>query len=108
MFPFLEVADAFAVNILAADQRATSDAFARHGEGEVVMNGVPFHDGPAGSPILKDVLGWAECRVEERYAGGDHMIIVGRVEAIAIERPGVDPLLFFSGGYRALGGTVEA
>jgi flavin reductase (DIM6/NTAB) family NADH-FMN oxidoreductase RutF len=107
MHPVLEVAEAFAVNILAGDQRAASDAFARHGEGEAVMNGVPFHDGPLGSPVLEDVLGWAECRVQERYAGGDHTIIVGRVEAIAIERPGVDPLLYFAGGYRSIGGPVE-
>ena len=108
MLPILEVAETFAVNILAADQRAASDAFARHGESEAVMNGVPFHDGPAGSPILEGVLGWAECRVEERYSGGDHTILVGRVESIAIERPDDDPLLFFSGGYRSLGAPIES
>lgn len=107
MHPILEVADSFAVNILAADQRPTSDAFARHGESEAVMNGVAFHDGPLGSPVLDGVMAWAECRVEERYAGGDHTIVVGRVQAIAIERPGVDPLLYFSGGYRAIGGTID-
>ena len=106
MHPVLEVAEAFAVNILAADQRAASDAFARHGESDTVMNGIPFHDGPAGSPILDGVLGWAECRVEERYAGGDHTIIVGRVESIAIERPSVDPLVYFAGGYRGLGAPI--
>ena len=107
MLPVLEVAEAFAVNILAGDQRAASDAFARHGESESVMNGVPFHDGPLGSPILEGVLGWAECRVEALHAAGDHTIIVGRVEAIAIERPGVDPLLYFSGGYRTIGAAIE-
>lgn len=107
MHPVLEVAEAFAVNILAGDQRAASDAFARHGQGDAVMNGVPFHDGPLGSPVLEEVLGWAECRVQERYAGGDHTIIVGRVEAIAIERPGVDPLLYFAGGYRSIGGPID-
>lgn len=108
MHSIIEAADAFAVNILAADQRAASDAFARRGHNDEVMNGVPFHDGPLGSPILKGVLGWVECRIEERYAGGDHTILVGRAESIAIERPGEAPLLYFSGGYRALGGTIEA
>lgn len=107
MHPIMEVAEAFAVNILAADQRAASEAFARHGQREEVMNGVPFRDGPLGSPILEGVLGWVECRVEERYAGGDHTIIVGRVESIAMERPGVDPLLYFAGGYRGIGEPIE-
>ena len=71
MHPMLEVAESFAVNILAADQRAASDAFARHGQNEAVMNGIPFHDGPLGSPILDDVMAWVECRVEARHAGGD-------------------------------------
>ncbi len=108
MLPFLQIADAFAVNILAADQRDVSDAFARRGQREAEMNGVPFHDGALGAPVLDGVLGWAECRIEERFAGGDHTIIVGRAESIAIERPGIDPLLFFAGGYRSLGAPIEA
>jgi len=100
MLPMLEIADAFAVNILAADQRGTSDAFARHGQNNADMNGVPFRDGPLGSPILEGVLSWAECRVEERHDGGDHTIFVGRVEALSIERSDASPLLFFAGGYR--------
>jgi len=106
MHPMLEVAESFAVNILAGDQRAASDAFARHGQNEAVMNGIPFHDGPLGSPILEDVMAWVECRVQERYAGGDHTIVVGRVEAMATERGDVDPLLYFSGGYRGIGAPI--
>lgn len=107
MHPLLEAADSFAVNILANDQREVSDVFARRGEGEAVMNGVPFHDGPLGSPILEGVLAWAECRIEERYTGGDHTIVVGRVQAIAAERPSAGPLLFFSGDYRSIGAVIE-
>ncbi|MFA7249301.1 MAG: flavin reductase family protein [Dehalococcoidia bacterium] len=107
MRPFLEASEAFAINILAADQRATSEAFARRGQNEAVMSGVPFHDGPLGSPILEGVLAWAECRMEAQYPGGDHTIVVGRVESIAIERPGDEPLVHYLGGYRGLGGMIE-
>lgn len=107
MQPMLEMAEAFAVNILAADQRAVSEVFARSGQHEAVMNGVPFRDGPLGSPIIDGVLAWAECRVEQHLAGGDHTIVVGRVESLAIERPGGDPLLYFAGGYRGLGGAIQ-
>ena len=106
MHPIIEAADSFAVNILAADQRETADIFARRGEHEAVMHGSAFRDGPLGSPILQDVLGWVECRVEARYPGGDHTIVVGHVESIAIERPATAPLLYFTGGYRGLGGPV--
>ena len=99
----MEVADAFAINILASDQRAVSDTFARRGESEGVMHDLPFHDGPLGSPILEGVLGWVECRVEARHAAGDHTILVGRVESMAAADADVKPLLFFAGGYRAIG-----
>lgn len=108
MHPILEVAETFAVNILAADQRAVSDVFARRGHNDAEMNGVAYHDAPGGSPVLDGVLAWAECRIEERYSGGDHTILVGRVESIAVERPDAAPLLFFSGSYRALGDSIEA
>ncbi len=108
MHPMLEVAESFVVNILAADQRAVSDAFARHGESPDVMNGVPFRDGALGSPILEGVLGWAECTINERYAAGDHTILVGRVQSTSIERPEEAPLLYFSGGYRGIGAAIEA
>ena len=42
-----------------------------------------------------------ECRVTDTIARGDHTIFVGRVESFS-EAPGVAPLLFHAGQYRAL------
>jgi len=106
IYPMFESATAFAVNILASDQAAVSQLFASKGEKDEVMAGHPYHLGPLGSPILDGVLAWAECRIEHRYAGGDHLIVVGRAESIEIAQPEVDPLLFFAGQYRALGETI--
>ena len=106
MHPFFEVAESFAVNILAADQKPLAELFAQHGEHAAPMGGTPYRLGSLGVPLLEGALGWVECRVEERYAGGDHMIVLGRVEAMANERPDADPLLFYSGKYRTIGETL--
>ena len=106
MHSLFEVAEAFAVNILAEDQHGPAEFFARLKDASDPMGGYANHPGALGSPILDQALAWLECRVSERYAGGDHTIIVGRVESMAITRPEVGPLLFYAGGYRAIGGAV--
>lgn len=103
MYPIFQVAEAFSVAILAEDQREVSETFAARGEKKEAMGGLPYRDGPLGSPILEGVLAWAECRVEARHSGGDHLIVVGRVHDFAVERPEAKPLLFFRGKYHELG-----
>lgn len=103
MYPLFQVAESFSVSILAEDQQEMSQAFAARGEKTAPMGGYPYHRGPLGSPILEGVLAWAECRVEARHVGGDHLIVVGRVHDFAVERPEANPLLFFRGRYHALG-----
>ncbi|MEX1023058.1 MAG: flavin reductase family protein [Dehalococcoidia bacterium] len=103
MYPWFQVADAFGVNILASDQEPLSRAFAAHGEKAEPMGGHAYRQAALGSPVLEGALAWAECEIEERFPGGDHMIVVGRVREFAVERPDGDPLLFYRGQYHALG-----
>ncbi len=103
MYPIFQVAESFSVNILAEDQQEVSQAFAMRGEKKEEMGGFAYRSGPLGSPILEGALAWTECRVEERYSGGDHMIVVGRVHDFGVERPDDSPLLFYRGKYHSLG-----
>jgi flavin reductase (DIM6/NTAB) family NADH-FMN oxidoreductase RutF len=99
-------AGVFAVNVLASDQRPTSELFSRRGELSEPMGGVPFTVGGTGSPLLEGTLGWFECEVWREYEGGDHTIYVGRVVDMALLQPQGEPLLFFGGRYRAPGETL--
>lgn len=107
MFPVFQEAKAFAVNILAEDQERLSRAFAEHGEKPEAMGGFPHRSAPLGSPVLDGVLAWAECEVQHRYAGGDHVIVVGRVRDLALERRDAGPLLYFGSEYHALGDVLR-
>ncbi len=67
-----EQADAFGVNILEAGQRPLSELFARHGTPPEPMGGAAYRLGVLDVPVLDGALAYAECRVRERYEGGDH------------------------------------
>jgi flavin reductase (DIM6/NTAB) family NADH-FMN oxidoreductase RutF len=93
--------DAFAVNILSENQSALSTRFARALTDK--WDGVNVCPGLGGVPLLSDALTWIECRAYAKYAGGDHLIIVGEVRSLgAGAAPGTRPLVFFGGKYRQL------
>ncbi len=95
--------DTFAVNILAEDQRAVSDFFARTGRGADgdSMGGFRYRDaGKSGAPLLEGCIAWLDCRVWARYEGGDHIIVVGEVLDMALLEPEAPPLMFYGGAYR--------
>lgn len=95
------IADAgiFAVNLLAADGELLSRHFASREPDKFAK--VAHHFGEIGAPLLDDAMATLECRVVERYPGGDHSIFVGEVLSSSA-REDVEPLLYFRGGYRQL------
>jgi 3-hydroxy-9,10-secoandrosta-1,3,5(10)-triene-9,17-dione monooxygenase reductase component len=89
----------FAVNVLGQDHgdfvaRATPPGSDR-------FTGVPWTAGRGGAPLLTDALASLECEVATEHAGGDHWIVVGRVDDLHIS-PTSDPLIFFEGALHAL------
>jgi flavin reductase (DIM6/NTAB) family NADH-FMN oxidoreductase RutF len=93
---------AFAVNVLAAPQRHLSANFARRGLA-AAWDDVQHRPGLTGSPRLAGVLAALECTVEERLPGGDHEIVIGRVQAVEADGDKAAPLLYWRGAYGTLG-----
>ncbi len=89
-------AGCFALNILSAEQQDISDRFAFKGPKD--FSDLDTTTAETGAPILKDTLGWVDCKVKEILAGGDHDIFIG--EIVAGELNSGEPLLYFSGKYR--------
>jgi flavin reductase (DIM6/NTAB) family NADH-FMN oxidoreductase RutF len=89
-------AAAFAVNILNSESETLARRFAAW-EVDRKFDGLAYHDGPTGNPILDDALAWVDCRLHSEFDGGDHTIFVGGVVAgDAVEG---SPLLYYRGGY---------
>ncbi|MGY4900571.1 flavin reductase family protein [Streptomyces sp. 900116325] len=96
-WPRIARAGAFCVNILGAEQGALCRGFAVSGADKFA--GVTYRAAPAtGSPLLASVPAWVDCRIQAVHTGGDHLIVVGRVEALGAA-DGIGPLLFHRGAF---------
>ncbi|MFD0420542.1 flavin reductase family protein [Streptomyces parvus] len=101
-WPRIARAGVFCVNILGAEQGALCRGFAVSGADKFA--GVAYGEAPAtGSPLLDSVPAWIDCRIHAVHTGGDHLIVVGRVEALGAEEEG-DPLLFHRGVFGRFSG----
>ena len=97
--PALLESSVFAINILARDQEHISRIFASKEKDK--FEGVGYHVGETGVPLLDDTLATIECRLYETYPGGDHIILVGQVERTEVNDQS-EPLVFYRGGYAEL------
>ena len=87
------------VNILSATQEPLSRRFSEE-HGARRFEGIGFSRNENGIVLLDDVLARLDCRVTERYAGGDHTLVVAEVDGATTRD--LRPLLHYRGGYAEL------
>jgi flavin reductase (DIM6/NTAB) family NADH-FMN oxidoreductase RutF len=91
----------FGVNVLAENQKAISEYYARpspthqHAEQEV---GARFDRTQHGTPVLHGALAYLECRLHTAQDAGDHTIFIAEVEDVVVRNG--EPLLYFRSAYR--------
>lgn len=97
------------VSLLAAHQVDLSRRFATHGRDfDESLEGVPHHPGPTtGMPLIDDALATLECTTTAHYPAGDHTIVVGQVERVALGSDAMPALVFHQGNYRELEVALE-
>jgi 3-hydroxy-9,10-secoandrosta-1,3,5(10)-triene-9,17-dione monooxygenase reductase component len=98
--PEIARAKRFGVNVLAAGQEELARRFASKEDTKFADVGHSVHDG---IPVLDGAIAWVGCTLERLVPGGDHTIGIGAVDAAELGAPGLEPLLWFRGGYGALG-----
>ncbi len=86
----------FAVNVLEAGQHHLSRRFSTPMADKFA--GVDCEHGPCGLPLLQGASARFICRTVQQYDGGDHVILLGEVEAYSWAE--AEPLVFHSGRYR--------
>jgi flavin reductase (DIM6/NTAB) family NADH-FMN oxidoreductase RutF len=88
----------FGVSIL----RDSEEAISRHFAGQPGPEVRPTFAALGTSQRLESCMAAVACVTERVLDGGDHLIVLARVEALwAAEAPG-DPLLYFGGRYRRI------
>jgi 3-hydroxy-9,10-secoandrosta-1,3,5(10)-triene-9,17-dione monooxygenase reductase component len=101
-WPQIRAAGSFCVNVLSAAQLELAIGFARKGTDR--YEGVELEERPGGGPPhLAGSLAHVDCRISAEHPGGDHTIVVGQVEELAVtedEEAALDgPLIFYRGGF---------
>jgi flavin reductase (DIM6/NTAB) family NADH-FMN oxidoreductase RutF len=92
----LQPLERFCVNVLGAHQDEVCRLVAARKQDKLA--GIDWHLSPHGNPIITGCVATVECTVEQVVDGGDHEIVIGRVQELSVENPTL-PLLFFRGGY---------
>lgn len=103
-WPRIRAAGSFCANILAAEQEALCQQFARKGGDKFA--GVTWRPAGSGSPVIDGVVAWIDCDIEQVFESGDHYIVIGRVRDLDVSRPGT-PLAFVHGSYGKVAPRTE-
>ncbi len=96
-------AERFVINFLCEEQHRLSVRFSTAATDK--WDGVPFDLWPSDLPVLRDCLANLGCRKDAVHDGGDHVIIVGRVENLLLDSE-KKPLLYYRSGYREIGPSL--
>ncbi|MGW2931389.1 flavin reductase family protein [Streptomyces sp. NPDC001156] len=100
-WPRIARAGVFCVNVLGAGQGELCRAFAVSGADKFA--GVAYDAAPvSGSPRLAGAAAWVDCTIHTVHTGGDHLIVVGRVDALGTGEAAGGPLLFHRGRFARL------
>ena len=96
----IETSKTFAVSILSEDQADISDHFAKHKIDK--FTDIDYDLGSFSScPLITGANCWIECSLYANYDGGDHRIIVGKVENL-ITGAEKGPLAYYNRDYRKI------
>ena len=101
MHELLRRAGAFALSLLAGDQEAVAQHFARGVPPFAHWHGIRTRAGAAGAPLVEGALAWLECRLAGEHEAGDHSLFVGEVVSAEAGRSGA-ALVWVGGGYVSL------
>ncbi len=101
MHELLRRTEGFALSLLAGDQEAIAQHFARGVPPLAHWHGIATRPEAEGAPLLEDAIGWLECRTAAEHEAGDHTLFVGEVLAAERGRPAL-PLVYVDQRYVSL------
>ena len=88
----------FAIHVLTSDQQEVSNAFASRENDK--FSSVSWQRGDHETPLLEQYAARLVCSMAAQHDGGDHIILVGRVEEFDYNDGA--PLLFHGGCYKEI------
>ena len=96
-YPAFAQCSHYAIHVLASHHKDLALQFAQRGIDRFA--GVAWQPNAHGVPLLEEALATFECRARSQYPEGDHLIMVGEVQACR-HVANASPLLYHSGKMR--------
>ena len=94
----LEKADTFGVNICNSEQGKLAWDFANSKiDKNELIKSLPHTLTELGTPLLDGCLATMECKITQKYNGGDHTIFIGQVEEGECDE-NAEPLVYYGSG----------
>lgn len=92
-YEFVQESGAFALHLLGREQVDAARHFGfQSGRKVDKFASLPYRVGATGAPVLKDALGYVECRVAQSLDTGPHVVFIGDVVGGGLLREG-EPLM---------------
>lgn len=101
MHELLREAGGFALSLLAGDQEAVAQHFARGVPPLAHWHGIATRAGASGAPLIDGAAGWLQCETRAEHEAGDHTLFVGEVLAAEPGRAAA-PLIYVGQRYVSL------
>lgn len=94
-------ADVWAVSLLSHDQEPVARHFADRGRHLITQFDSVGHRELPGVhvPVIDGALAWVLCTTHAQHDGGDHTIVVGRVQDTSETAESARPLTYYRGTY---------
>lgn len=94
-WPKIAEAGRFGVSLLAEGQQPVCKALSSKGEDK--LGAVDWSASAWGNPHLHGALAWFDCRIEQQFTAGDHLVIIASVQEMASGDG--SPLIFHGGRF---------
>jgi len=79
----------FAIIFLRQDQKELAQKFKdKDPDTSLKFEGLKWHDGKLGCPVLNDCLAYIECELIDSYDPGDHTVFIGEVKNAEVVKEG--------------------
>ncbi|MFC7847368.1 flavin reductase family protein [Arthrobacter sp. NPDC057388] len=96
-WPRIADAGTFSVSLLAEDQQQVCRALSAKGEDK--LSNVAWSESAWGTPHLDGSLAWFDCRIEQQFTAGDHVVVIASVLDMTPADGASAPLIFHGGRF---------
>jgi len=104
-FSILSASQHFCINVLAADQIAIAERFAGMTDLNLEdrFDGIPWHKGVTGAPMIDGALACFDCTVNEMIEASSHGVIIGDIQSVEVSKANNAPLFYMNGQFATIG-----